>query len=121
MTTKRVLVNTILLIVLVLAILWCFKTGKAHNIILENTPVILDGVEHKPFEAIYVSFGKDPKLMLEGDIIIMRAVGSKINMKVDVVDSDDKVLESRTISFTLDDIGEKLRLNVPNFYANFGK
>lgn len=121
MTIKRVSVNLALFIFLVLVIVWCVRTGKAHNIILENKVIAIEGVEHQPFEAIYVSFGKAPELMLEGDIIIKRAVGTAINLQVDVVDDDDNVLESRVVSFALEELGDSLRINVPAFYAKAGK
>lgn len=117
MTTKRISVNLVLFTLLVLIIVWCVKTGKAYNIILENQAITLEGVEYQPFEAIYVSFGKKPELMLEGDIIVKRAVGTLINLQVDVVDDDDKVLESRIVSFTLEELGDTLRVSVPVLYA----
>ena len=121
MTIKRVLVNTVLLVLLVFAIVWSFRTGKAYNIILENVAVSIDGIEYQPLEAIFVNFGQKSELMLADDIIVMRAIGSTISMQVDVVDDDDNVLESRVISFTLDEIGEDLRINVPVFFTKAQK
>ncbi len=124
MTMKRVLINAALLIVLALTILWCFTTGKAHNIMLENLQTTSEGVEYQPFEAIYINFGNNPTLMLEGDIIIEQVKGKKLSMQVDVVDEDDKVLETRTISFNINEITNdknELRMNVPLFYAKAKK
>lgn len=122
MTIKRILVNAVLLALLVLVIIWCFRTGKAHNIILENVVVSADGIEYQPLEAVFVDLGQKPELMLADDVIVMRAMGSDlITLQVDVVDDDDNVLESRVISFALDEIGEDLRISVPIFYAKAQK
>jgi len=133
MTIKRVFVNIMLIFLLVLTIIWCFATGKAHNIILENVAITVDGVDYPPFEAIFINFGKKPKLMLAGDVIVERVVGSDLTMQIDVVDEDDNVLESRVTSFNLTDMsaekdaeksvatGAQLRINVPVFYARAEK
>ena len=114
---KRILVNVILIALLVLTIVWCVTTGKSHNIILENTPVIVDGIEYQPLEAIYVSLGQKSELMLEGDVIIMRAIGNSIKLKIDTVDDDDNILETRGVSLPLKDLGNDLRMSIPVFYA----
>ena len=121
MTIKRISINAALLLLLVLTIVWCFKTGKAYNVILENIPTSVEGLEYQPIEAAYINFGKDPILMLEGDVIVERVVGKELTLQIDVVDDDDKVLESRVASFTLDELGDDLRMSIPVFYARAEK
>ncbi len=117
MTIKKITVNLAWIVALALVIVWCVQTGQAHNLILDNNPVKVDGKDVPAFEAIYVHFGDDPDLMLEGDTIVKRVVGSNYTMTVNVVDDDDNVLESKTMSFTLDDVKDTMRLSVPEYYA----
>jgi hypothetical protein len=118
MSIKRVCINLGLVLCLAGLIAWCVLTGKAYDIVLENTPTTVAGAEQPALEAVHVIIDKqEPVLMLEGDRIISTAIGIKHKIRIDVLDENDKVLESRSHTYIIRDLGTPPTLNIPAVFA----
>lgn len=74
----------------------------------------VDGVEHPGIEAMQVTIDDsgDPIYMLEGDQMPGVAAGKKHNLKIEILDEDDKVIETRNIPFHILDLKGKFSINV---------
>lgn len=116
---KRLFVRIILILLLAGIGFWCFVSGKAYDIVLENIPLEAGGQTYPSMEAVnaYVDKNPDPVLLLDGDRMVATAVGSHYVLRIDVLDEDDKVLETRVYPFTIKELGESLSLNVPYAFS----
>ena len=120
MTTRRLVVNLGIIVFFACIGYVCFVTGKAYSIILENIPITVDGKIYEPMEAVQVRISNqaDPSYLLEGDRLIATAVGASHILTIEVLDEDDKVVETRTIPFNVHELkGTPRVLNVAYFYA----
>lgn len=116
---KRVLVN--LCIVLVLAVIgyFCYITGKAYNVIVENVQFVSEGKTYVPLEAVQVTVDKQPEpvYLLDGDRLVSTVVGLSHTLKIEILDDEDKTTETISVPFEVKDlIGPQRILNVPYFY-----
>lgn len=116
---KRLFVRIILILLLAGIGFWCFISGKAYDIVLENIPLEAGGQTYPSMEAVnaYVDKNSDPILLLDGDRMVATAVGAHHVLRIDVLDEDDKVLDTRFYPFTIDELGESLSLNVPYAFS----
>lgn len=116
---KRLLVRLFLILLLAGIGFWCFVSGKAYDIVLENIPLEADGRTYSAMEAVnaYVDKDPDPILLLDGDRMVATAVGSRHVLRIDVLDEDDNVLETHVYPFTMKDLGTSLSLNVPYAFS----
>lgn len=124
MNTKRLLVNACIVLVLGLIGWYCYDSGKAYSVILENLPYkTADGVEHPSLEAAqaYIDTQTDPTYLLDGDRIVGTAVGKIHSVKIEILDENDKPTETVVIAFKITDLGPKRELNVAKFYAKAKK
>ena len=118
MNIKRISINIGLVICLIGVVAWCVLTGKAYDIVLENTPTTIAGTECPALEAVHIVIDQqDPVLMLEGDRIVSTAIGIKHIIRIDILDENDKVLESRSHSYNVLDLGLSPKLNIPIVFA----
>ena len=113
---KHVLVNVALVALLVLLGVWCYTQGKTYKLALDNSAG-KDGLEYPALEAAEVIIDKaEPIYMMEDDSSSGKAVGKKHVMIIDKLDEDDKVLESRTIRFSISELNENLEINIAEFW-----
>jgi hypothetical protein len=118
MNIKRISINIGLVLCLIAVVAWCVLTGKAYDIVLDNTTTTIAGTEYPALEAVHVVIDKqDPVLMLEGDRIISTAIGIKHIIRIDILDENDKVLESRSHTYNILDLGLAPKLNIPIVFA----
>jgi hypothetical protein len=119
MTMKRTLVNVGIIIVLALVGYYCYDTGKSYKILLENLPYIAeDGREQAAIEALNATVDTqiNPIFMLEGDRTVATAVGKTHVLKIEILDIEDKVIDTKSIRFTMRDLGSPPTLNVVRAY-----
>ena len=116
---KRFVIRVLLVCVLAGIGTWCFFSGKAYDIVLENIPSTVNGQTVEPFEAVnaYIDTDPSPILLLDGDRMVATAIGLKHTIRIDILDEDDNVLESRTATFTTTSLGRHMSLNVPQLFA----
>ena len=116
---KRILVNIVIVLCFAGLAYFCYDEGKSYNLILENLSYTVDGVEHPGIEAMQVTIDDsgDPIYMLEGDQMPGVAAGKKHNLKIEILDEDDKVIETRNIPFHILDLKGKFSINVARAYA----
>lgn len=114
MSAKRILVNLGIVLVLAAVAVYCYNAGKAYKILLENLPYTENGVEQPGIEALNATIDDQPKpiFMLEGDRTMITAVGREHRLKIDILDMEDNVVESKAIEFSISDLGESMSLNV---------
>ena len=110
---KRILVNIVIVLCFAGLAYFCYDEGKSYNLILENLSYTVDGVEHPGIEAMQVTIDDS------GDPIYMLGVaaGKKHNLKIEILDEDDKVIETRNIPFHILDLKGKFSINVARAYA----
>ena len=115
---KHVLVNVALVALLVLLGVWCYTQGKTYKLALDNSAFTgKDGLEYPALEAAEVIIDRaEPIYMMEDDSSSGKAVGKKHVMIIDKLDEDDKVLESRTIRFSISELNENLEINIAEFW-----
>lgn len=115
---KHVLVNIVLTALLVLLGVWCYSEGKTYKVVLDNTAFTgKDGLEYPALEAVEVTIDKDePIYLLEDDSASGKAMGKKHVMVIDRLDEDDKVVESRKIEFSINELGDTLEVNVAEYW-----
>ena len=76
-----------------------------------------DGQEHPALEAVEVFIdGNDPVFLLEDDSGTGDATGRKHTMVIELLDENDKPIESRTITFSIAELSENLEINVAEFW-----
>lgn len=116
---KRLIVRLALLLLLAGIGFWCFVSGKAYDIVLENIPLEADGQTYPALEAVnaYMDKNPEPILLLDGDRMVATAVGSHHVLRIDVLDEDDKVLETQLYPFTIRELGASLSLNVSRAFS----
>lgn len=116
---RQIFVNLGLVLVLALIGWVCFTTGKAYKIVFENVPYVVDGKEEPALEALQVTIDqrKDPLYLLEDDRMVGTVVGKTHSMLIELLDEDDRVTESRTVSFSIEELGDRLEINVPRAWA----
>ena len=116
---KRILVNVIIVLCFAGIAYFCYDEGKSYTLLLENVPYILDGKEYPGVEAMQVTIdgAGDPVYLLEGDQMPGIAAGKKHTLKIEILDEDDKVVESRELSFHILDLGDKRSINTARAYA----
>lgn len=114
---KHILVNVILVTLLTLLGIWCYSQGKTYKIILGNSAFSKGGVEYPALEAVEVVIDKEEAVfLLEDDSAAGKATGKKHTMVIDLLDENDNPIESRTVHFNINELGEKLELNVAEFW-----
>lgn len=115
---KHILVNIVLTALLVLLGVWCYSEGKTYKVVLDNTAFTgKDGLEYPALEAVEVTIDKDePIYLLEDDSASGKAMGKKHVMVIDRLDEDDKVVESRKIEFSINELGDTLEVNVAEYW-----
>ncbi len=116
---KKILVNTVIVLCFAGLACFCYDQGKSYNLILENLPYTVDGVEHPGIEAMQVTIdgSGDPIYMLEGDQMPGVATGKKHHLKIEILDEDDKVIETKDVPFHILDLKGKLSINAARAYA----
>ena len=118
MNKKRLIVNSTLVLVLVLIAVLCYNMGKTYRILLENTPFIYQGERYLGIEAMQVTIDNQnkPIYLLEGDRMVITAIGKKHILTMEFLDIDDNLTEARNIKFHIYDLGENMSLNVARAY-----
>lgn len=116
---KRIIVNVVIILCFAALAYYCYDAGKSYNVMLENLAYTVDGVEHPGIEALQVTIDGqgDPIFMLEGDQMPGTAAGKKHALKIEILDEDDKVVETKVVPFHILDLGDKLSINVARAYA----
>ena len=115
---KHILVNCVLVALLIGLGAWCYAQGKTYKVILGNYAFTsADGQEHPALEAVEVFIdGNDPVFLLEDDSGTGDATGRRHTMVIDLLDENDKPIERRTTHFSIAELGEKLEINVAEFW-----
>ncbi len=116
---KQILVNAGIVLVLAVIAYGCYITGKAYDVVVENLPYTVNGEQKPGIEALQASIdGQEPLYLLEGDRLVGTAVGLSHVMVIEILDLDDKPIPdlTRTVNFTIEELGEKMEINVPMFY-----
>lgn len=118
MNSKRLLVNAGIVLALALLAWYCYDAGKSYRVRLENVAYLENGVEQPALEALnaIIDKGGKPFFMLEGDITFAPAVGKAHDLIIEILDIDDKVVETKVIPFDISDLDENLVLNVARAY-----
>lgn len=116
---RRIIVNTVLGALIVLLAVYCYNAGKAYTFLLENLPYELNGEQQPAFEALQVSLDQDrePVFMLEDDRINVTGVGKTHVLRIELLDEEDKVVETKEIPFSTMDLDESLTINVARAFA----
>ncbi len=110
---KRIIVNCCLVLALVGLGWYCYLSGKAYIVMLENLPFELHGEKRPGIEAVNVIIGDhEPVLLLEGDQIPTEASRRDKVLQIDILDENNKVIESKRIPFSLRDLGDQPKINV---------
>lgn len=117
MNKKQVIVNVCLVLVLIATGWFCYRQGKTYTILLENLPYETGGEKQTGLEAIYAYIDNGRQVfMLEGDRTAVSGSGSSHVLKIEMLDEEDKVLETREIPFSMSDLGERQSVNVARAY-----
>ncbi len=119
---RRFWVRTLLALLFAGLAWYCYHAGKAYNLLLENLPYAESGEEKPAMEAlnVFLDASDKPTLLLEGDRIAVTVAGKTHAMRIDVLDPEDNVLGTRSITFDIDDLDPSLAVNVPKAYAGGG-
>ena len=76
-----------------------------------------DGQDYPALEAVEVFIdGNDPVFLLEDDSGTGDATGRKHTMVIALLDENDEPMESRTVQFSIAELGKKLELNVAEYW-----
>ena len=115
---KHILVNCVLVALLICLGAWCYDQGKTYKVLLGNYAFTGDdGQEYPALEAVEVSIdGRDPVFLLEDDSGTGDATGRKHTMVIALLDENDEPMESRTVQFSIAELGKKLELNVAEYW-----
>lgn len=117
MKKKQILVNICLILALTGLGWFCYQRGKTYDILLENLAYQADGVEQPGLEAIYAYLDNGKQIfMLEGDRTIASGSGKHHLLKIEILDENDKVIETKEISFTMSDLDGIPAINVARAY-----
>lgn len=122
MSRKQIIINLCLVLVLTGLGWFCYQAGKTYDILLENLPYQTAGAEgisaeQPALEAIYATVDNGKKiLMLEGDRTMATGSGGNHRLKIEILDEDDNVVETREIPFSRSDLGDKPAINVARAY-----
>lgn len=116
---KRIIVNIVIVLCFAALAYYCYDAGKAYNVLLENVAYSVDGVEHPGIEALQVTIdGRgEPIFMLEGDRMMGVTSGKKHTLKIEILDEEDKVVETRLVPFNMSDLGDGAAVNVARAYV----
>lgn len=119
---RRIFVNVALVLVLIGICVLCVLTGKAYKVVLENVPYTVDGVEQPAIEAMQVTLDpkRAPVYLLADDRMVGTAVGNAHIMVMELLDEEDKVIETRNVEFHILELGDDLSINVARAW-NTGK
>ena len=115
---KHILVNCILIARLSALGVWGYTQGKTYKLSLGNYGVTgADGEDCPALEAVEVSIdGNEPVFLLEDDSGTGDATGRRHTMLIELLDENDKPIESRTIQFNIADLNDKLDVNVAELW-----
>lgn len=117
---RRILVNAGIILVLTLIGSYCYYSGRAYNLIIENLPyTAADGTQHPAIEAlqVYIDNQTEPVYLLDGDRLVATTVGKGHTLRIEILDEEDKPIESVLVPFTIDDLkGIPRELNAVEFY-----
>lgn len=117
MKRKQIMVNICLILVLTGLGWFCYQGGKTYDILLENLAYQADDVEQPALEAIYAYLDNGRQIfMLEGDRTVAPGSGKQHVLKIEILDGDDNVIETKEIPFTMADLGGKPAINVARAY-----
>lgn len=120
MTQRQILVNAGIVALLVIIGYICFVTGRAYNVIVENVPVTVESVAYEPLEAVqvYIDQQAEPTYLLDGDRLVSSAMGTTHVLIIEVLNEEDKPIETLTVPFTMSELkGSPRIINIPYFYA----
>ncbi len=122
MKTRRILINLGIVAVFAAIGWFCYDNGKAYDLILDNTPYSVDGVELDALEAVQIKIDEgDEKVFYADDRDQAVAVGSFAHtIRIDMLDLEDYPIpgQSRVYTFHVHDLGESRSLNLPFAYEN---
>ncbi|WP_276818807.1 DUF6672 family protein [Mailhella massiliensis] len=115
---KHILVNCVLVALLICLGAWCYDQGKTYKVLLGNYAFTgQDGQDYPALEAVEVFIdGNDPVFLLEDDSGTGDATGRKHTMVIALLDENDEPMESRTVQFSIAELGKKLELNVAEYW-----
>lgn len=117
MSTRQIFVNIGLVIVLIVLGTLFYQGGKSYDILLENLPYQVDGEEQPGLEAIYAYIdGGKQIFMLEGDQTMASGAGKSHVLKIELLDEEDNVMETKEIAFSMSDLGQAATINVARSY-----
>lgn len=113
MKRRQILVN-VLLILLLAGLGWfCWRGGKSYSLLLENLPYGEDGTAQPALEAVNVTIGNGKAIfMLDGDRTATKVMGTSHMLRIDILDEEDRVVETKEIPFSMDELGDPATLNV---------
>lgn len=121
MSRKQLLVDIVLVFLLIVTGWLCYRGGKSYDILLENLPFELNAKKHPALEAAYAYVDNGKQIfMLDGDRTMASGLGMKHVLKLELLDAEDKVIETREISFNIDDLVDGRSLNVAKAYMEAG-
>lgn len=121
MKQKQILVNVCLVLALTGLGWFCYLGGKTHDILLENLAYQADGAQQPGLEAIYAYLDNGKQIfMLDGDRTVASGSGKRHVLRIEILDENDKVIETKEISFTMADLGDKPAINVARAYRQGG-
>ncbi len=115
---KQILVNCVIVLLLIALGVWCYTQGKTYKISLGNYAFTgQDGQSHPALEAVEVVIdNKEPVFLLEDDSGTGEATGRRHTMVIDLLDENDKPIESRSLQFSIADLDDDLEVNVAEFW-----
>lgn len=116
---KRIIVNIVLVLCFAALAYYCYDAGKSYTVMLENVAYTVDNVEYPGIEAMQVTIdgSGDPIYMLEGDQMPGTTTGKKHTLKIEILDEEDKVVETKVVPFHILDLGAGQSINVARAYA----
>lgn len=115
---RRTIVNTLIVLVLAGLAWYCYDAGKSYKILLENLPYAENGTDYEALEAINATVDEagKPIFMLPDDRSFVSAVGKKHVLKIEILDIEDNVTETKLVEFQIKDLGKERALNVVKAY-----
>lgn len=112
MKPRQILVNLLIVAAMTALAFFCYTTGKAKIIFIENAPFDHEGTTYEAYEAIQVTTDDtgSPLFLLPGDRGKASLVGQAHVLVIEELDENDNITGTHSVSFK----NHELKGNVVN-------
>ena len=121
MKTKQILVNILIVAAMTVLAFFCYTTGKANIIFVENIPFEHEGATYDAFEAIQVTADGtgSPLFLLAGDRGRIALVGKSHVLVIEELDENDNITGTHSINFKNSEMKGNVVNVVPMIHGKF--